>query len=536
MRSLTVLAVLVAATAFACALIACGQASSSNGTSSPDAGSGTSDGGGQDRGDGGVGSDTGSPPSDAGMTGEAGDGDGGDAAVSVCSTNPPTYYVAATGNDSNAGTSLAAAFATVDGAIAVARPGDIIQIEPGTYPGFVIWNGTGSTPGAAGTASQHFTIRGDAAYPRGSMIIDDTLGAGPTYFWGNYWDICHIRVTASTPSPTTGQGFAGGYGTGAWATTSYIHVDDVEIDHQWGSGFRAFAPSSNITISRSYVHDNCMENFGGTLQPGATLWDNGITLDDTTDSIVENNLVEDNWGEAIDIIGRAVIVPMNDIVRGNTIHNSYSIFLYDDHAPSNTWVGNFGYNDDPAFYRMGNPATGMAIADESAPNGGPGSAGVIVMNNITYGAYAGFRYGAYNLGLGMHDVSVVGNTFVASTGGGIWIDEAASTAGNVFSDNIVMSATGVAAYVPNAAGLTFSHNAWSGITTGIQAGPGDVTADPLLVGEAGWSSAFGTATSYAPRSSSPVIGAGEMVAGLTTDFFGAPRPNPPSVGAIEAAP
>jgi hypothetical protein len=39
--------------------------------------------------------------------------------------------------------------------------------------------------------------------------------------------------------------------------------------------------------------------------------------------------------------------------------------------------------------------------------------------------------------------------------------------------------------------------------------------------------------SFYPSSGSPLIGAGTPITGLTTDYYGTPRPNPPSIGAVE---
>jgi hypothetical protein len=38
---------------------------------------------------------------------------------------------------------------------------------------------------------------------------------------------------------------------------------------------------------------------------------------------------------------------------------------------------------------------------------------------------------------------------------------------------------------------------------------------------------------FHPRKGSPAIGAGAAITGLTADFYGTPRPNPPSIGAVE---
>jgi hypothetical protein len=67
------------------------------------------------------------------------------------------------------------------------------------------------------------------------------------------------------------------------------------------------------------------------------------------------------------------------------------------------------------------------------------------------------------------------------------------------------------------------------------------TQDPLFVNEPANSMTTSISDetdldnfNFAPSSSSPANGAGVAIAGLTTDFYGNLRPNPPSIGAVEA--
>ena len=85
-----------------------------------------------------------------------------------------TYYVSTTGNDSAAGTS-AAPFATLQNAVSHLAPGDILNVESGSYAGFIVgWDGPGeSVYGTiAGTAGKPITIQADPAASPGSVIIN----------------------------------------------------------------------------------------------------------------------------------------------------------------------------------------------------------------------------------------------------------------------------------------------------------------------------------------------------------------------------
>jgi hypothetical protein len=68
---------------------------------------------------------------------------------------PTTYYIAPAGRDSNAGTAPGAPFASIQRAVDLAQPGDVIELAPGTYMQDVVSR-------RDGTAAAPITIRGPA--------------------------------------------------------------------------------------------------------------------------------------------------------------------------------------------------------------------------------------------------------------------------------------------------------------------------------------------------------------------------------------
>lgn len=60
--------------------------------------------------------------------------------------------------------------------------------------------------------------------------------------------------------------------------------------------------------------------------------------------------------------------------------------------------------------------------------------------------------------------------------------------------------------------------------SGTSAAPGDISANPLFVDPSNFN--------FAVPQNSPVIGAGVAIPGVTVDYNGKPRPNPPSIGAF----
>ena len=84
-----------------------------------------------------------------------------------------TWYVATTGSNSNAGTSLAAAFQTIQQAASVAQAGDTVYICAGTYHETV-------TPANSGTAAAPITYE---PYNGGNVVVN---GADPVTGWTLY--------------------------------------------------------------------------------------------------------------------------------------------------------------------------------------------------------------------------------------------------------------------------------------------------------------------------------------------------------------
>lgn len=151
-------------------------------------------------------------------------------------------------------------------------------------------------------------------------------------------------------------------------------------------------------------------------------------------------------------------------------------------------------------------------------------------NNITRNVVNGFTYGSYGQALGLRNVLIGFNTFANSEQLGVRIDAASGTTGDTFVDNIFVTSTDAAAYIPGGqSGLMFTHNLWYGALFGLPTGGDQIEADPEFVGDALSSPKF-----VSVRKGSPALGAGTQVAGITIDFLGLTRnPVAPTIGAIE---
>jgi len=134
-------------------------------------------------------------------------------------------------------------------------------------------------------------------------------------------------------------------------------------------------------------------------------------------------------------------------------------------------------------------------------------------------------------------------------GGGVHEETNCTTAPLVWTDNLFMgyvdpdngSQPGLWYFDPGAGGslvLNASYDDEFGVRDGDTCGTNHILcSDPLLTSEPAepWpgSEAALDNFNFTPTSGSPLVGAGIAVTGLTTDYNGTTRPNPPSMGGVE---
>src|SRR5262245_18908522 len=95
---------------------------------------------------------------------------------SAATATATTYYVSASGSDSNSGTSLDAPFLTIRKAAGLTNAGDVVYVTDGNYDPFSVTR-SGSASGG------YITYQ---AYPGHHPTINKT---------GNAWDAIHIDNT-----------------------------------------------------------------------------------------------------------------------------------------------------------------------------------------------------------------------------------------------------------------------------------------------------------------------------------------------------
>jgi hypothetical protein len=211
-------------------------------------------------------------------------------ATSVLAT---TYYVSATGRDSNSGTSTTAPFLTIKKAADLTKPGDIVNVMNGTYGPFII-SRSGSQSGGYITyqayPGQHPTVLKNGSAWDGIELLNSA--GGPSYIVVDGFTILgnaqSITVSQAKSAPdrnntTNGNCIGGGDsvdrviirnnnfsycpGGGMLFTGDYISIYNNTIHHNsfWSpldtSGITVQGTNSDgSTAAKIFVYDNLLYN------------------------------------------------------------------------------------------------------------------------------------------------------------------------------------------------------------------------------------------------------------------------------------
>jgi hypothetical protein len=256
--------------------------------------------------------------------------------------------VATTGNNSNSGTSKAAAKATIAGALAAAGAGDTISVAPGTYTGNITIASGGSSGGGyvtirsevpraaiiSGTgAGSQAAVQINAGYVRlQDLTVTGTLASGVRYgvdVEASNVEVKNCHIVQICKFETAGTGFQGGAGINFdQPSYSNISIDGNEIHdigpdpgvEQLVHGIYCGVAGTNFRIVNNLIYD--CEDFGVHEFPTAS--SSGIQ--------VVNNTISG--------CGRGILHGDTGIVRNNIVYNCLSA-NYDLRGTGTTVSNNF---------------------------------------------------------------------------------------------------------------------------------------------------------------------------------------------------
>jgi hypothetical protein len=502
--------------------------------------------------------------------------------VPAFDTRTPTKYVASSGNYLGN-----AAFTTLQAAFDVAVPGDVIAIAPGTY-------NQRAALTRSGTAAQPIYVRCADYNNRplfdGQYSTDITPGWGPPFGPGQ-WCMIGVQAEYVTIDGINIRNVAGaGIGVGLITNNgSFISASERNTFFRDTRFIRCDVRGTNGSSWRTTNVDGC-EFLGCTaldsersqfpLGTGRDFtWGSACWLMGRRVTMIEC-LIGQCSGEGIHAgahtqwgnenpSGTVHIQVFKLILRNNRVFNTWSAPIYitnvdaDSSDPSIVERNVVWHTNDTSYWYNGSggyPQYGIDVGSES-PRGGPtwaygtnnfaGARNLIIRNNIVTGALLPFRLGT-EPGQDTVNVRVLNNTFYQTNPG-----SAASVASVVHSpangqSNIVFKNNLVADTSPergcriwDTPGGTWErgNNLFPQTPpAALVAGSNVITASPGLTNPT--YNPGGLYPSVVPfdtnairlQSGSPAIGAGEVRADVTTDFFGSPRPaNRNDIGAHQAA-
>lgn len=210
-----------------------------------------------------------------------------------------TYFVSAgTGNDSNAGTSVGAALASLQAAEQLVHPGDTVEVMNGTYTGPYYGDVLDVT--TSGTASQPITFE---AAPGQHPIIDSS----------GSWNAIDIQASYITVQGFTVVGDAANY-TLAQAQAQELNPGDSNLN---GNGIVTSTATDGSAPNHIIIQNNIVYN-----EPGGGIVANGSDYIQILDNVVHNT---SNWS-LYDTSGIGIYASVNSdtkpgvhsIISGNT--------------------------------------------------------------------------------------------------------------------------------------------------------------------------------------------------------------------------
>jgi serralysin len=332
------------------------------------------------------------------------------------------YFVSPTGSDSNGGTSMTDALATLGAATRLAlKGGDCVTVADGTYDETVLVTRSGSadtcagyvvfraaTPGGAKVVSTDpyngFMVNANYVMVDGFDLEDTGTGSAftagtNTLSNGKVIVYHHIAAVRNVAHDSGGAGLAALHsdyvrfeGNAVYGNSSRSNYGDSGID-LWEMQASDTLPGFHIVIRNNLSYSNVESDIAPSLQTDGE----GIILDSfdyadatygstpyTQETLVENNVIWQNGGRGIEAAGAQptshVTIRNNTVFDDNTQQQQYGGAEIVSWGNGNTVANNVVVLGPDAQNGTAANQTTVAIADRC----GPSSAGVQIMGGSTW--------------------------------------------------------------------------------------------------------------------------------------------------------
>jgi hypothetical protein len=414
--------------------------------------------------------------------------------------------------------------ATIQQAINASSDGDEIIVSPGTYVENISFNGKNIV-----LRSTDPTNPGVVA----STIIDGNQAGSVVAFSGAELETCVLSgFTITNGNAPYGGGIYGNYALAAIRNNTI----DGNTANYGGGLHHCYGPVESDTISgnlASYVGGGLYE-CGGTIEHNTIFGNSAVTGGGLFHcaGTIENNIISDNvayeggglcqcvgtiqnnmissngamFGGGLNSCGGAI---QNNTISYNSAQEAGGLLGCNGIIQNNTIYGNSAVAIGGGLYYCDGTIRNNTISGNSANDwaGGFFDCDAIIQNNIISGNSADLGGGLY-----WCDSTIQNNT--------IWGNSASSYGGGLYDCNATIENCIVwqnSALTVDSAQLDYcSLPSYSCIQDWTGGGTGNIEADPQLVGPANGD--------FHLQATSPCIDAGCLIAGLTQDFEGDPRP------------
>ncbi len=420
-----------------------------------------------------------------------------------------TYYVSPTGNNTNPGTQ-AKPLKTIQTALDKSHSGDTIILENGTY------TGAGDVDLAVGNTTVTIESLNGAA----STIIE-CAGSTNTNHAAFAFSSCG---TASAPVVLQGLTIKDAYtqNSAVSLSASDLSLSSVEFINNNGGALLLDSKSVASAISCSFTSN--VGEYGGAANSGGSLSFTNCTLQ--MNSAYEGAAVCNGGGY---LSFQGCTITLNSTSFGGAVYNNSGVT-----EMSGCTVSNNTASQDPSG--LCNVYGTCSVQDclfsgNSAPSSWGGAFYTDVAQACTF-ANCIFANNSAEYGGGVYansNVTLIGCTFSgnsASTSGGggaIYVDNGAIV--NLEDDILWGDTAPLASSTEEIANHGTLFVTYSDVQLGWS-GAGNLKANPLFLSA--------SAGDYLLSPTTPCLHAGKAVSGLTTDYAGRIRNNPPTMGAYEA--
>ena len=443
--------------------------------------------------------------------------------VQVRETTLAFKFVDATnGNDGWAGT-FAAPWKTIQYGVNHIAAGDTLLIRGGTYIERVVITVTGTISAPiviSGFPSETVIVDGNATYPVG-------VGSGLIDFRSNASHITLKDIGVTNVNHIN-------YTAGVWVTSgcNYITIDNVDVYETWGSGIILqgnYGVAQNCLVYHTNLsnYQNNLGSWGGSIQASG---DYPTVV--PSNNIIKNCYVFENWGEGINIFESD-----HTTVQACVSYNNFSVDIYISDCQNALVQRNIAYKtSDSVTSGWGQIQNAIVINEEGHwENQDNTIVNNFCLNDGGYSAMWIATDACKNNLIAYNTMVNGGNGFGALH---VWTNATCDT-GCIVKNNIIMQENPLSDCITGggavSAGISWSYNFFSKMpSTSYVKGTGDIyDDDPELAKTGGKAAGVLSGIWFRLPVTSPAIGAGNAISGITEDYFETIRDANPDMGGHE---